>query len=220
MTITAKFPSVCKACHGAIAIGDRVVWSPGVSGVAHLVCPEVPRTTTHAGETAAVPRSSATPATPVDVPIVNGAPIVALLELARGNGLKFPKVRFAASQSRELLLSLAPMTGRNPGAIYIKVQGEYRGMIAADGAMRGDITRDAELITLLTAIGADPARLAREYAAMTSCCSFCGLALSDAGSVEVGYGPICASRYGLPHTPKGTPAIVVVSGAGVLETEV
>ena len=37
--------------------------------------------------------------------------------------------------------------------------------------------------------------------------SFCALPLTDAGSVEVGYGPVCAKHWGLPHTPKGTPTV-------------
>jgi hypothetical protein len=35
-------------------------------------------------------------------------------------------------------------------------------------------------------------------------CSFCGLALTDEGSVFMGYGPICARNYGLPHVALGT----------------
>lgn len=37
------------------------------------------------------------------------------------------------------------------------------------------------------------------------------LPLTDAGSVEVGYGPVCASHWGLPHSPKGTPALSAVA---------
>ena len=49
---------------------------------------------------------------------------------------------------------------------------------------------------------AEPARCAKEYGAVACCCSFCGLQLTDEGSIEVGYGPICAARYGLPHEAK------------------
>lgn len=32
----------------------------------------------------------------------------------------------------------------------------------------------------------------------SGCCCFCGLELTNEGSVHYGYGPICASRWGLP----------------------
>lgn len=38
-------------------------------------------------------------------------------------------------------------------------------------------------------------------AKLTGHCSFCQRELTDAGSLEVGYGPICADRWGLPHAP-------------------
>lgn len=41
-------------------------------------------------------------------------------------------------------------------------------------------------------------------------CSFCGLALTDEGSVEVGYGPVCAKRWGLPHQPHGVRVLTSV----------
>jgi len=59
----------------------------------------------------------------------------------------------------------------------------------------------------LLKVAADPARAAREYAALMGACSFCGLPLTDAGSVRVGYGPICAGNWGLPWTREGVPVL-------------
>lgn len=38
MTITAKFASRCTSCQQPVAIGDRVEWLKGVTGVRHTVC--------------------------------------------------------------------------------------------------------------------------------------------------------------------------------------
>ena len=73
-----------------------------------------------------------------------------------------------------------------------------------EGAIRAD--RPVPLISpgLPVAVAADPAAAAKAYGALMGRCSFCDTAITDEGSVEVGYGPVCAKRFGLPHTPKGT----------------
>ena len=38
MTITAKFHSRCTSCQQPVAIGDRVEWVRGVTGVRHASC--------------------------------------------------------------------------------------------------------------------------------------------------------------------------------------
>ena len=186
MTIAAKFGSTCSVCHRRIAAGELIEWNRGVSAVRHA---------TPAGCRVAL--EIAVPAAPV----VDLTALVAFLTGARNRGLKSPRVRFAAPGSGELLLSLAPQAGRNPGAVYVKLNGEYIGKVAADGTASG--LSDA-IVKTLAAIGTDPARAAEFHGATTGRCSFCGLTLTDEGSTEVGYGPICADRYGLPHTAKGS----------------
>jgi hypothetical protein len=41
MTITAKYPSKCAACGGAISAGERIEWSKGTP-VVHTQCPDSP----------------------------------------------------------------------------------------------------------------------------------------------------------------------------------
>lgn len=207
MTITAKFDGRCKACGCDMPKGTIISWSRE-TGARHV--------SSQACETAKAARDArrqamytATPTIAAPVFTLDGASIVALLTMASAH-IKFPKVRFAGPNGRELLLSLASKTSKNPGAVYVKVGGDYAGLIAADGSLRGRLTNDGALLALLTAIAAEPARLAREYGALTGHCSFCNLQLTDAGSVEVGYGPVCAKHYGLPHTPKGTPGVTAI----------
>ena len=44
----------------------------------------------------------------------------------------------------------------------------------------------------------NPAKIAAQYGHDTGNCSFCSKELTDNRSLSVGYGPICAGKYGLP----------------------
>jgi len=70
-----------------------------------------------------------------------------------------------------------------------------------DGAFFSSNKCTPEVIERLRGWELDPMSLVRDalaYAHNTGCCSYCGLELTDARSVTVGYGPICASHWGLP----------------------
>lgn len=141
--------------------------------------------------------------TPKPVAVVSGvARIVAFLSLPHAQGkLKQPKLRFLAPDGKsELRLSLATERSRTPGAVFVKLGYSYVGKINPDGTTT--IT-DKPMLDTLDAIGNDPAKAAAAYGALFGRCTFCGLELTDDGSVEVGYGPICAGHYGLPHKAKG-----------------
>jgi hypothetical protein len=196
MTIIAKFNGICANCKGTITAGESINWQRGGAS-------------THASAaTCAIARGRAVfaDAAPVVRPTVSLSGLVAFLKAARERGLKFPKTRFAAPGNGELLLSLAGDDSKNPGAVYVKLNGEYAGKVTREGAAYGV---DA-LLPTLQAIEADPAAAGAAYGALTGRCSFCGLGLTDEGSIEVGYGPVCARRYGLPHAPKGSAKVVPV----------
>jgi hypothetical protein len=106
--------------------------------------------------------------------------------------LKRPKIKLQNGASL-VALSLATGNTRNPGFIYVKVDGEYRGKVSPTG----EYTGDPVMIPFLNSIAGDPAKIAANHGHTTGNCCFCGLTLSDARSVTVGYGPICADHYGL-----------------------
>jgi hypothetical protein len=202
MTILAKFPGVCSACHRAIAKGSVIEWSKG-AGARHV-------------DAEACKAAAPKPAPQIGDVVINMSAVVTFLRAARERGLKFPKVAFLAPGGGELRIVLAGDTSANPGAVYVKVNDEYRGLIAPDGTVRGSLdagarslTKDLDLQIALIAVAADPVTAAKAYGALLGRCSFCSLPLTDEGSTEVGYGPICAKRYGLPHHPKGTPTLAV-----------
>lgn len=111
-------------------------------------------------------------------------------------------------------LSLAPSTGRNAGALYVKDAGIYVGKIV--GTASGPVfypTREApaDLVERLLVIEADPTGAVRDQAARTAAmlaqaqaegrpislpCGCCGITLTDPVSIARGIGPICASKWG------------------------
>jgi Family of unknown function (DUF6011) len=195
--ITSKYPGTCRICRTPFRAGAAIRWQAGTPGA---TCADASACAT--AKAAAEARAAAPPPPPA---LVDAAPIVAFLTAARERGLKFPKARFVAPDGRaELRLSVAGSQSRTPGAVQVVIGDHWQGRIGTDGTTAGP-GMTAALCQHLEAIAAAPAIAAKQYAAVTSRCSFCALPLTDAGSVEVGYGPICADRSGLPHTAKGTP---------------
>lgn len=193
----AKFAGRCVLCHGDIPVGSPINWAKGF-GASHL-----------AGMCSVLP-IVATPPSFVSAPIAGAAGILSFLTAAKNRGLKFPKARFLAPDGKsEMRLSLAGPTSKYPGSVQVKVNEAWVGRINADGTPSYGLV-NGNFVPTLTNIASDPAAAAKSYGALMCRCSFCNLALTDAGSVEVGYGPICADHWGLPHTAKGTPTLKVV----------
>jgi hypothetical protein len=171
--------------------------------------------------TAALAAAASAPASPslpdADAPTMDLKPVADFLAAARSRGLKFPKARFLAPGGGEMRLtmtgsrSVAPAGSVNVLTVVNGVR-TWLGRVEPDGRVVGfrlkanDAVRDA-----LAAIVADPAKAASDYGSLMAACSFCGKALTDAGSVEVGYGPVCAAKFGLPHKPRGTPELKAVA---------
>jgi uncharacterized protein DUF6011 len=199
--LQSNYPGFCRTCKQHFPAGTMIQWlGPGNSAHANL-------------EECGVPAQAASQAKPVAPPAKLPVPkIVEFLQGAQAKGLKQPRVRFLAPQGlgKEMRLSLASANSQHPGSVQVKIDWQWLGQILPDGTVRntGGLTQ-AVLDTIAT-IAEDPAAAAKAYGALMRRCSFCNIPLTDAGSVEVGYGPICAYNYDLPHTPLGTPAVAEV----------
>lgn len=124
--------------------------------------------------------------------------ILDLFAAASESGLKNPKLIIRDEQGTKY--KLMPST-REPGTIAVfedKVERGFRGTIKADGAY-DTRTASPALVKALTAFACDPVKAAQLFGHQTGCCCFCARELTDPQSVAVGYGPICASKWGLPH---------------------
>ena len=104
--------------------------------------------------------------------------------------------------------SLAPNHGNNPGAIYVKDNGQYVGKIPGGASTFSpgrdfDASRLPALVEAMAnpaeAVKADAARRAKlllEDPTMSIPCGCCGLTLTNPESIARGIGPICAGKWG------------------------
>lgn len=133
----------------------------------------------------------------------NMSGVYALFEAAKASGLKYPKI-VAMSPVGEIKLSVAGPNAKAPGTINVVEAGaafgeaKWYGRVHQDGTFEGR-SAPAELVDYLKAFAANPAEQAALHGKRTGNCCFCGHTLVEQGSVEVGFGPICASRFGLAH---------------------
>lgn len=127
-----------------------------------------------------------------------GAATLTLVKIRAGfdsakQHLKRPKLRIA-----DIQFSLAPVTGRNAGCIYV--------VRASDDTYLGKITQEDKFITsrdctaadseTVARVAADPAAAATAHGHEYGQCSCCGRELTNPESVARGIGPICAERWG------------------------
>lgn len=199
MVITSKYNTKCNACGCRVNVGEQIEWVRNVQGARHATVAQC---------TDAKTKRAA--ATVPDALTLNLKPIAEFLRGAQARGLKSPKLRVLGVDGRTEVRMGLTKQGAAPGSISVVVGGTYVGSIRPNDAVVGQLAQDIELQKHLLIVAKDPVTAAKEYAALMGLCSFCGLQLTDEGSVEVGYGPICAKHWGLPHTPKGTPKLHTV----------
>ena len=125
------------------------------------------------------------------------APTVSLdaVEVAFGKakdaGIARPKLRLG-----DFTFSPAPLTGKNPNAIYVKhANGEYLGKVVG-GRLFTVAAVSPELEQDIVAVAADPLNAAIAYGKRYGKCSVCARTLTDEDSINRGIGPVCAERFG------------------------
>lgn len=150
--------------------------------------------------------------------------VINLLNRAKDNGLKFPKlwlkilpneVQYESGWKNpvikdfpDLRITVAGEQSKNPGCLtltngekYGSPDNRYWGRISPEGEFT--LGRDGEaikdrLINLLNRLADDPAKVAAEFGHLTGHCCFCSKHLTDERSTAVGYGSTCAEKFGLP----------------------
>jgi hypothetical protein len=137
---------------------------------------------------------------PVAIPVGEFSGVIDLFKKAKQH-LKWPAiVLLDESTGDEIKLKMAGDNSQNPGCIYAYVEHEYAGKVKPDGAFV--YAKDYHWLSkLLTVLAADPAKVAAAHGKLTGKCCFCNAKLTDPKSTSVGYGPVCAKHYGLPHGP-------------------
>ena len=106
--------------------------------------------------------------------------------------LRYPAINLTSKDGRKIRVYRA-----TKGYIAIKVDGEYVGkLVSADAQII--LYSAKELLPEIDALLSNPisesALQGREYGR----CCFCNRELDNEGSIQHGYGPICAEKWGLP----------------------
>jgi len=147
------------------------------------------------------------PASAAPAPAPKAPSFARIVELFQKAGGRAAIVFQTAGGSQQFRLSVAGERAQQPGSINVTDAGTsfenrvWFGRIGLDGSWQPSRKIDAADLTLieaaLAAFNADPAAAAASYGHEVGACCFCRRELTDERSVSVGYGPICADRFGL-----------------------
>ena len=113
--------------------------------------------------------------------------------------LKVPKVTFTN------YLLYRTRSGKFPGAVYVQPIGKdgWFARVERNGTLTLNPRQPCEgLEAELSLLAQDPVGFTAEYGRRSGSCCFCHTTLTNPLSLSVGYGPICAGRYGLPYPSK------------------
>lgn len=129
--------------------------------------------------------------------------IVGMLEKAHQGGIEFPKIRVETHDGIGVMLTRSGPNSKAPGSVFVGNDEPFHsrtnyGRITSDGKwLRSPHCTDA-IEAIVRELARDPAGIGALIGRRTGTCCFCRRRLDSAASVRVGYGPICADRFGLP----------------------
>jgi hypothetical protein len=115
--------------------------------------------------------------------------------------LKRPAIVLSTQAGEEVKVSVATDRSRYPGQIMVASPtygGAYYGRVSQDGEFFAGRNVNDEIRSLLSELSTDAAACAAKHGHLTGKCCFCNRALTDEKSTTVGYGPVCATNFGLP----------------------
>jgi len=116
-----------------------------------------------------------------------------LVDSAVAAGAKRIKFRL----DRDVEIKYCGPRSKYHGKLAVNADDHFCGFIDLDGSW-APRKGCSETVDTVLAFNADPAAWAKLSAAHTGSCCFCGRFLENDGSIEAGYGPVCASKFGLP----------------------
>lgn len=140
--------------------------------------------------------------------------LIGLFQTAKKH-LKYPAIMLQLEDGSPVKLAISGPNSKTPGYVQVTDGGpfganKWYGRVSPEGAWEKGKAAEADhamgrkVQTLLKAMAADPAATASQYGKLTGRCCFCNKGLDDPKSTAVGYGPVCAKNYGLPHGVKAT----------------
>lgn len=138
------------------------------------------------------------PAEHAEIQVGNPSAIQKLFDKARKGYIEAPKVKFAIDGR---VLSMKQQTAASPWSIYEGVYPDSKWVAGLDFTGKLSISRKfpapIALAEFITQFAIDPSAAGRVMGQSCRWCCFCGKKLTTNDSKFYGYGPDCASRYGL-----------------------
>lgn len=124
-----------------------------------------------------------------------------LFDTARQH-LRFPKIHLTTKSGRTLKLYVSTVRSRVPDTVNVvdSVRDIWYGRVHKDGSWEsGNAPADEvnSVAETLAEFAANPEEIAARSGHLSGNCCFCNRALTDERSTSVGYGPVCAAKWGL-----------------------
>jgi len=140
-------------------------------------------------------------------------PKIAALFTKAASALSYPKLRLKTPKGATVLLKLAGTNSRYAGTVtvtngmpYGDPDNLFYGRIDSLGSLTLSsyastqyISESTCMLTALASLESSPTEYALQFSQATCSCMFCGRELLRNTSKLVGYGSICASKWGLPY---------------------
>ena len=146
-------------------------------------------------------RATAPKPAPVAYVTVDFKAIQDLFDVA-SQTMKRIKVRLQATDGQAVVFNRAGPMSKYAGQIMITDgqpfgQNKFFGRVDVTGEFFATRSATQAVCELVKEFSEDPAQTAGRYGRLTGGCSFCSHGLKDERSTQVGYGPVCAKRFGL-----------------------
>lgn len=133
--------------------------------------------------------------------VANMARVYTLFDTAKQH-LRFPKVHLTTNTGRTLKLYVSTERSRVPNVVNVvdSTGDEWYGRVYPDGRWEpgnADAAQVNSVAKALEEFAANPEAVAARSGHLSGNCCFCSKKLTDERSTSVGYGKICASKWGL-----------------------
>lgn len=189
--MTAKYKGKCYSCDVQVKVGDPIEWvSAGLTK--HVNCELACEQQTDADKRAKKRITQ----------LGDFTGVYAMFELAAKGG-KWPRITINAD-GYEFYIYVSGAKAVLPNVLNVKHPGgnglydDWFGRITIDGVWdQRHKEVDERMADALSKLAMDPIGTVAMYGRLSGKCCFCKKQLTDAPSVDAGYGPVCAKRWGL-----------------------
>jgi hypothetical protein len=139
-------------------------------------------------------------------------------------GKKRPQIKFSKSPtSPRVAFKIASLSSKYKGSVMVTSGGAY-GQSSYFGNIHDGIFTPApkctdEITEFVVKFATNPHKMGSAYGLATMHCCFCSRPIDTVDSKTMGYGPVCASKFGLPWGAKATKSASVYDSVITTATE-